>query len=350
MKDKIVRKIMVVGIVILFLGISIYSSSAIDTVKNTVNALNDNNTLYVGGSGPGNYTKIQDAINNANDGDNVFVYDDSSPYYENIIINKSISIFGENKYSTIIDGDETGGHVVRIVVNEVHLTGFTIQNSGGIPNDAEICIGSNNNVISDNQISCIPHHGETGIWINHASGNQIFGNTIEHHHYGVWLENSFNNNITLNTISDMWSYAIILGDSYDNIIYKNMICNNSGGIYLRDSCNNIISQNLVGWNYRGIFLMDQDAFSSENEIIKNTFKKNGHKDANFGRNRGSEGKNIWDQNFWNKPLKFPKIIVGSTKFIYIPGIPFHFPGMWITIPWINIDWHPAQEPYEFGGG
>jgi hypothetical protein len=33
-------------------------------------------TLYVGGSGEGNYTKIQDAIDNASKGDTVFVYDE----------------------------------------------------------------------------------------------------------------------------------------------------------------------------------------------------------------------------------------------------------------------------------
>ena len=38
------------------------------------------NTLYVGGSGPKNYSTIQEAINDASDGDTVFVYDDSSPY------------------------------------------------------------------------------------------------------------------------------------------------------------------------------------------------------------------------------------------------------------------------------
>jgi len=39
-------------------------------------------TLYVGGSGPNNYTSIQDAINDASDGDTIYVYDDSSPYHE----------------------------------------------------------------------------------------------------------------------------------------------------------------------------------------------------------------------------------------------------------------------------
>ena len=43
--------------------------------------------LYVGGDGPGNYTKIQDAIENATSGDTIFVYDDSTPYFETLMIN-----------------------------------------------------------------------------------------------------------------------------------------------------------------------------------------------------------------------------------------------------------------------
>ena len=46
--------------------------------------------LYVGGSGPGNYTTIQEAIDNATDGDTVFVYNGS--YFGHININKSISM------------------------------------------------------------------------------------------------------------------------------------------------------------------------------------------------------------------------------------------------------------------
>ena len=54
------------------------------------------NTLYVGGSGSGNYTSIQEAIDETEDGDTVFVYDDSSPYYEIIFVgdDKSIKLMG----------------------------------------------------------------------------------------------------------------------------------------------------------------------------------------------------------------------------------------------------------------
>ena len=60
------------------------------------------NTLYVGGSGPNNYTSIQDAIDNASDGDTIYVY--SGIYYENVVINKRINLIGEDRNGTIIDG------------------------------------------------------------------------------------------------------------------------------------------------------------------------------------------------------------------------------------------------------
>ena len=73
-------------------------------------------TLYVGGIGPGNYTKVQDAVDNASSGDTVFVYDDSSPYKENISISKSLTIRGENKQTTIIDGSHRTGSRVFISI------------------------------------------------------------------------------------------------------------------------------------------------------------------------------------------------------------------------------------------
>ncbi|KAA0011596.1 MAG: hypothetical protein FE041_04135, partial [Thermoplasmata archaeon] len=98
--------------------------------------------LYVGGSSPSNYTSIQSAINDANDGDTIFVY--SGVYYENVVINKSITLIGENKETTIIDGSNSGD-VVNITANGVTIEGFTIRNSrwhAGI----KICYANNVNI------------------------------------------------------------------------------------------------------------------------------------------------------------------------------------------------------------
>ena len=83
--------------------------------------------LYVGGSGPGNYSRIQDAVDNASSGDTVFVYDDSSPYYESITINAGISLRGEHRNTTSIEG---GNRAISIFTDGVNVSGFRISNVG----------------------------------------------------------------------------------------------------------------------------------------------------------------------------------------------------------------------------
>jgi hypothetical protein len=69
------KKILIaIGISFLFLGVYITPSVAIDSVRESSIPISTGKTLYVGGSGPGNYTKIQDAIDNASNGNIVFVY------------------------------------------------------------------------------------------------------------------------------------------------------------------------------------------------------------------------------------------------------------------------------------
>ena len=141
-----------VGITILFLGISVTPSVAFYTIKKSSKQLSDGNTLYVGGSGLGNYSSIQDAIDNASDGDTVFVYNDSSPYIGYLIVNKSISLIGEDRDSTVI---KEGRELVYITADYVNVTGFTIQ------------IGS------------------TGILIHGGRFSNISGNYIKMEAYGI---------------------------------------------------------------------------------------------------------------------------------------------------------------------
>ena len=60
-------------------------------------------TIYVGGIGPNNFSTIQEAIYSAADGYTIFVY--SGIYVENIIIDRSISLVGEDRFTTIIDAN-----------------------------------------------------------------------------------------------------------------------------------------------------------------------------------------------------------------------------------------------------
>ena len=201
------------------------------------------NTIYVDKNGGKEFTKIQDAINATESGDTVYVY--GGEYNENIVINKAINLRGDNKDTTVIDGSKSGA-VISIYAEDASVSGFTIRNSGSNYYEAGICINSNHNTISENNI-CFNNHD--GIWLYRSSNNVIR-----------------NNNITNNSESGV---AFLPSSNYNNII-NNIITSNSGGIWLSDSSNNNINQNTITKNGVGISFGD----SSNNTISANTIADN----------------------------------------------------------------------------
>ena len=342
------RKGLVIGILILMLGVNIGSTFAGDVDVKTMSSISfDGNILYVGGSGPNNYTSIQSAIDDAVDGDTVFVYDDSSPYYENVIVHKSINLIGEDRDTTVIDGSDIED-VVHVSADWVNINGLTIRNSGSyyVEEYAGITIRTNFATISDNNIISNNH---IGINLRDSSNNIITGNTISWNNWeGIFLIDSSSNIITGNTISSNNFDGINLWDgSNSNIITDNIITsNNEDGIDIHGSSNvitgntitssynngiilrgdsNIITGNIISNNEYGIYLDN----ASINTILKNNILDN-ERDAIF-RNSFL---NRWKQNYWDRTRILPKLIFGK---ITIGPI-------WMT--WINIDWFPAQEPYD----
>jgi len=77
-------------------------------------------TVYVNGDGTADFTTIGDAVNNSGNGDNIFVY--NGTYRENLIIEKSISLYGENKNTTVIVGE-----IIYRNVNNIKISGFTFE-------------------------------------------------------------------------------------------------------------------------------------------------------------------------------------------------------------------------------
>ncbi|MBE3136035.1 MAG: hypothetical protein IMZ43_01355 [Thermoplasmata archaeon] len=72
-KYPLIGKGLTVSVILLFVGTCIIPSNAHDTEKPS-QSTSRGNWLYVGGSGPGNYSTIQDAIDNASDSDTVYIY------------------------------------------------------------------------------------------------------------------------------------------------------------------------------------------------------------------------------------------------------------------------------------
>lgn len=352
-----IRKCSTVGIILLFVTTGIIPSSAKDIVKPSL-PTSSGQWLYVGGNGPGNYTTIQDAINKAADGDTIFVFDDSSPYEGTVFVLKSLTIQGENKFTTIID---SGGFVIS--VSNVTITGFTIQNS-----DEGVHIGRDGSTASYNIIdNNIFSNVSVGVDINYydaAQGyNIISNNVITYTKNDGIIINGENNIVTGNNVSQDVNYrdpyytgssGIVVGGSFNNVSYNN-IHDNSEGVHLSGNRNEIY-RNTIKANYdNGMFVYN----SFSDRVIQNNFINN-RRNARIWRFVEPDQYTsilpvIFDGNYWEEARTLPYPISGlflynSDLSVWVLAILFGLNGEnWILeyFPsFIRFDWHPAQRPYD----
>lgn len=177
------------------------------------------NILYVGGTGPYNYSEIQDAIDNASDFDCIFVFDEASPYYEHIIIDKPLILIGEDKNTTIIDGNNSNcDTVVDVISNNVIIQGFTVQNSNWSSNG--ITVSARYITVSD---CIVGEHLRDGIMIDRSTLLTIVNNVIVNNDIGIHLVESFETSIIRNIIKDNWEDGVKFESSYKNTIIDNLI-------------------------------------------------------------------------------------------------------------------------------
>ena len=199
-------------------------------------------TLYVGGSGPGNYTTIQEAIANASNGDTVFVY--TGIYSANIIVDKTITLVGENQDNTIIEGERDG---ILVYADHVKISRFTIQKCGGFWHHSGIYLSSDHNIISN--VSVVNNEVINGIFMENAYDNLIIDNIIKNNnYYAIRLDYSSYNKIVGNFVSDIITNGISLTESLNNEIYKNTLKTCSlGGISIccNSENNKIYHNNLI---------------------------------------------------------------------------------------------------------
>jgi len=375
MINKKIKKYLTFTIAILFIGICIIPicSAAVLNKNLEIIGTATGNILYVGGSGGGNYTTIQEAIDDATGGDTVFVYDNSSPYQENIRINKQISVIGENRDTTAINGISGQDHAVRISSKNVELNGFTIVGAAGdqdgitvYPLMEEVTI--TNNIVKDSSYGIFLQASSTRITI---TGNIISNNEFE----GILLQESDRNIISGNTVNDNGDFGIAIEKiSNQNEILDNIVENNFAGILIAGgssqntiSGNQILNNDREGIKIDGVITQTNEIFEnnitgnnagmkvggSKNSISSNNFKQNNMEGLfltmsneniiemnNFIDNRVNARfifsfRNTWDSNYWDDwiglkfdlPLfkMFPKTIRGISLRSY--------------------DMNPQEEPY-----
>lgn len=225
MKSNKIRKSLVVGIIILFVGASFIP-----------NVIGNNpvftKTIVV----PDDYPTIQQAIDNASDGDRIEVR--AGTYYGNVVVDKSVTIIGEDKETTVIDCSNLGrwcpwpsGHV-KIEADEVSISRFTMMNNSMFYY-AIICESQYNeisdNIFSELNYTAIICNGDNNL----ITDNYLYSNLTGKGLYAcIWINS--NNNVITNNIFENGGIGVGV-NSYNNI--ENNLVNGKPLVYLEGKNN-----------------------------------------------------------------------------------------------------------------
>ena len=268
-------------------ALSMEQDSFLNNKKSLI--VSDNRDIIsVDDDGGEDYTKIQDAIDNASSGDTILVF--SGTYKETLTIDKQLYLMGseENEEGIPIIDAEGYEYAICIDADSCLFQGFKVINSS---KDDVIfsCIKvlSDNNELRNNTIL----DNYNGIWLTNSNNNFLSNNNISKNNFGVFLLESSNNTITNNLINTTrMNINSSNGGIYtwyhsnNNIIFNNTIeCDfNGDGIIITESLRNKISNNTISsystsdrndtmlpifqYGNNGILLQ---VYSQNNEFINN---------------------------------------------------------------------------------
>jgi len=292
------------------MGMSVVPSTG--NVKQITIPMSSGNTLYVGGNGTGNYSKIQNAIDNASDGDAIFIY--NGTYVENLLVDKSITIMGEDKATVVLDeGGNEFSYGIMIRSDNTTIMDMTIQNytlftvgSGVKITDSSIrdIILTNLNIINNwhgiilcNHSSQIQNIVLTNITLhNNTYGIRLIGTTncivsncnFHSNQIGMAVDTSYNNLIQNNTFHhdtmgmvgfQLSHYIHIVNGNTVNgkalLYFKNqtdLLLDNEAGQIILVNCSNVHIRNLTLNDTRfGVYI----AFSDNITISNSSFSRSG---------------------------------------------------------------------------
>lgn len=226
---------------------------------------------------PDNYPSIASAINYASQFDKIIVR--SGTYYENVFINKSISIIGEDsKRTTVVgNGGAINTYVFNVTADNVRISGFTIESANYSVSNPKlfaggIAIAGDNCTVMDNNIVNVYRGIYVGGWGNFCGGisqTTIVGNSITGAFSdGIRIFGGSGNVISENNLIANKGSAIVV-NGYSNVISNNNISGNSRGIGIRATYSIIFGNNITNSINWGMLFESPDNVITANYVANN---------------------------------------------------------------------------------
>ncbi len=217
---------------------------------------------------------IQEGINHAQPGDTVFI--SAGLYREHVLIDKTVSITGENETRTIIDG-VCSGTICTITASDVLIEQCTLRNSGGNQFDAGIkstsdvtvrhcsifrtrigiLINDSSHVLINN---CTIHTNGVGIFFQSSQEGSIEGCILAHNAIGVVLENSQKIILAYSYLHTNGRACYIYSSQLITINRCNISDNsvNHGGVFIQHSSHITVNNSILAHNGAGMSITSSD--------------------------------------------------------------------------------------------
>jgi len=153
------------------------------------------------------YLSIQEGVDHASPGDIVLVR--GGIYHENVNVTKSITLRGQIKGGSLplMDAGGSGSGIV-VSADGVTIEDIRVINAGNSTGDAGIKVISDNNTITDNEVS---KNGWAGIFIDSSRNNTVVTNVVRGNPYGIYLLDASDNHLSQNEL-----FENAVSDAFDN--------------------------------------------------------------------------------------------------------------------------------------
>ncbi|RKY94015.1 MAG: hypothetical protein DRQ06_05855 [Candidatus Hydrothermota bacterium] len=250
--------------------------------------------IYVGGEGNNNYDSIQKAIDNANKGDTIEIF--PGTYQGNIVIDKSLTIKGVDKETTILVGSGSG-NIIEILADNVTLQNLTIKNATLDSTSVNqtltgVYVKSNSSMITD----CVVMNCNVGIILKNSTNHTLKNLVVTNNNGGIDVFNVTSSRITFSEVSNnkvLWGLSI--RKTQGTVVNNCNISFNYVGVGVSQSSDNRFTRNIISKNFDiGLYIVrDAEGICCKNNRIF---------ENNFIGNQGLNAKDNCDDNLWDNEI------------------------------------------------